>query len=113
MLEVDYYINYYLFFLDCTQKDNPEVFLQANQQDMTLESEYATLMAELGGQQGESAGYDNRAPWAAPAGGAPPWATQTAPVVPPWAAGASTVYPIPTPSNQTETTPQEWNEYGS
>ncbi|KAI8837065.1 hypothetical protein BC829DRAFT_50542 [Chytridium lagenaria] len=91
---------------DCTERNNPAALHAASQREMTMDTEYASLMAELGeggagggapgtfGQKPISAGAPGgaggaRPPWqaAGATGGLPPWAKQEPdPMMAPWGA---------------------------
>ncbi|KAJ3414467.1 hypothetical protein HDV05_006560 [Chytridiales sp. JEL 0842] len=76
---------------DCTERNNPDALKAANQRDSKMDSEYESLMAELGGDGGKGrssvSGGGSRPPWAADkgsgGGSAPPWAKKNEPAAPP------------------------------
>lgn len=76
---------------DCMERNNPEALQQAKQRDQKLDSEYLSLMAELGENVESSRSNDPgiKVGHYGPAGGSkPPWASHSAlgsPTAPPWA----------------------------
>ncbi|KAJ3212536.1 hypothetical protein HDU67_003763 [Dinochytrium kinnereticum] len=86
---------------DCTERNNPAALHAASQREMKLDTEYASLMAELGEGGGgggnfgakpvASGSQSSRPPWQPSSGGGagapPPWAKrEPEPAMNPWAA---------------------------
>ncbi|KAJ3330212.1 hypothetical protein HDU76_006195 [Blyttiomyces sp. JEL0837] len=73
---------------DCTERNNPDALKAASQREEQLDTEYASLMAEIGG--GGSGGSGQVGPYGPrKTGGAgaskPPWAADADSNIPPWA----------------------------
>ncbi|CAG8567518.1 12122_t:CDS:2, partial [Ambispora leptoticha] len=93
---------------DCMERNNPEALQQAKQRDQKLDSEYLSLMAELGesvdaSKTGEVARTGHYGPTGV---SKPPWAAQPSPTsvtAPPWVAKPTT--PLPPPGTSSSLPP--------
>lgn len=88
---------------DCMERNNPEALQQAKQRDQKLDSEYLSLMAELGENVETSRNSETgvKVGHYGPSGGSkPPWASVGSPTAPPWASKPSiTASNAPTGAN--------------